>query len=623
MKVQSLLLYFKDFLCIRVTSNVIIDLMLKKGDKMKIILSTLNSKFIHSSLSIRYLKEYVNDIVDAEIREYTINQNIDYIVSDLYKSHVDIIGFSTYIWNSIETLEVCKTLKIVKPSIKILLGGPEVSYDGKQVLQENPYIDFVIYGEGEETFKEFVQTLLDQERDYKDIEGLIYRKEDKIVENNPRNLICDLDKIVSPYREIEDDFENKIVYFESSRGCPFNCKFCLSSTIKGVRYFQIDKVKEELNNLIEAKVRQVKFVDRTFNANKKYSMDIMNFIMEKNPKNMNFHFEVTAHLIDDKMLEFLSTVKEGLFQFEVGVQTTNPKTIKAIGRTTDFKKLKKVTKKIKSYGNIHQHLDLIAGLPYENYNSFKKSFNDVYDIKPDKIQLGFLKLLKGSELRRDEAKYGYKYLDIPPYEVLENDFISYGEIIKLKGIEDLVEKYYNEGYFQHSVEFIIKNYYNNPFDFYEDFLKYWEEKAYNKVSHSRRRLYEILIEFYKYQNYKNFIIFSDLIKYDFIMNNKGKRVPKGSIEIEDNIDIKTTHDILKDNRVLNNYLEEYKALPTKIVIRDIDIKSFKVNVFKIINNNYLFNDEMEEEVEILFVYRKGVINRCKAYDITHITKEMI
>ena len=590
---------------------------------MKIILSTLNSKFIHSSLSIRYLKEYIKDVTDVGIKEYTINQNIDYIVSELYKSNADVIGFSTYIWNSMETLEVCKTLKIVKPSLKIILGGPEVSYDGKEVLKENPFIDFVIYGEGEETFKEFIEKLLDGKRDYKNVKGLIYREEGKIVENEPRPLICDLDTITSPYINIEEVFENKIVYFESSRGCPFNCKFCLSSTIKGVRYFNIDKVKEELNNLIEAKVRQVKFVDRTFNANKKYSMEIMNFIMEKNPKNMNFHFEVTAHLIDDEMLDFLSTVKEGLFQFEVGVQSTNPKTIKAIGRTTDFEKLTRVTKKIGSYKNIHQHLDLIAGLPYEDYNSFKNSFNDVYHIKPEKIQLGFLKLLKGSELREDEAKYGYKYLDIPPYEVLENNYISYGEIIKLKDIEDLVEKYYNGAYFKHSLEFVIRNHYNHPFDFYEDFSEYWDKKSYNKVSHSRRKLYEILIEYYQDKGFENLKVFSELVKFDFVMNNKGKKIPKGIIAKKENIDIKGTHDILKDNRVLNNYLEEYKDLPTKLVIRDVDIKTFRMNVFKIIENNYLFNNEMEEDTEILFVYKKGVINRCKTYDITYIAKEWI
>ena len=247
------------------------------------------------------------------------------------------------------------------------------------------------------------------------------------------------------------------MYFESSRGCPFNCRFCLSSTIKGVRYFSIDRVKEDLEILIDAKVKQIKFVDRTFNANKEYAMEIMRFIMEKDPKNINFHFEVTAHLLDEEMLSFLKEVKEGLFQFEIGVQSTNERTLETIGRRTDLNRLEEVTKEIKSYKNIHQHLDLIAGLPHEDYNSFKKSFNDVYDIKPEKIPLGFLKLLKGSGLRKDKEKHGFKFLDVPPYEVLETDYIKYGEMLKLKGIEDLVEKYYNEGYFEHSVEYIIKN----------------------------------------------------------------------------------------------------------------------------------------------------------------------
>ena len=344
-------------------------------------------------------------------------------------------------------------------------------------------------------------------------------------------MIKDLNIIPSPYKNIGDEFENKIVYFESSRGCPFNCEFCLSSTIKGVRYFEINRVKEELNNLIEGKVRQVKFVDRTFNANKNYAMEIMSFIINKNPKDINFHFEVTAHLLDREMLNFLSGVKEGLFQFEVGVQSTNLDTIDAIGRTTDFEKLRDITKEIKSHKNIHQHLDLIAGLPYEGYDSFRKSFNDVYEIRPEKIQLGFLKLLKGSGLRKDQEKYGFKYLDEPPYEVLENDFIKFKEIIKLKTIEDLVERYYNEGYFEHALEFIVHNHYTSPFDFYEDFSYYWEFKNYHKVSNSRIRLYEILIEFYKHKGFNNMVVFNELLRFDFIKNNKGSRIPNGIFRI--------------------------------------------------------------------------------------------
>ena len=423
---------------------------------MKTILTTLNSKYIHTALSIRYLKSYSQDITDIDLMEFTINQNVDFIAGEIYKRNPDIIGFSTYIWNRDKTLKVCETIKLVYPDVKIILGGPEVYFDGQDLMVEHWYIDFIVYGEGEITFKELLESILMGKKDYSYINGLIYRKGDSIIQNPPRKLIKNLDSIPSPYSFIGDEFKNKIVYLVSSRGCPFNCQFCLSSTIKGVRYFSLDRVKEDLEKLIDAKVKQVKFVDRTFNANKEYAMEIMNFIMEKDPHNMNFHFEVTAHLLDDDMLKFLKRAKEGLFQFEIGVQSTNVKTLEAIGRKTNLPKLKKVTEEIKSYNNIHQHLDLIAGLPYEDYDSFKDSFNYVYEIKPEKIQLGFLKLLKGSGLRNKRGKYGFKFLDSPPYEVLETNYISYEEMLKLKGIEDLVEKYYNEGYFEHSIEYIIK-----------------------------------------------------------------------------------------------------------------------------------------------------------------------
>lgn len=588
---------------------------------MKIILSTLNSKFIHSCLSIRYLSKYVEDLTDVEIREYTINQNLDFIASDLYKTDVDVIGFATYIWNVKETLEICEILKIVNPKITIILGGPEVSYDGEDTLKSNPFIDYVVYGEGEDTFRELIKGLLDGKIGKKNIRGLVEKENNVIITNPPRPLIQDLNVIPTPYREISSEFTNKIVYYESSRGCPFNCKFCLSSTIKGLRLFPMERVKRDLEILINSKVKQVKFVDRTFNANKEYAMEIMNFIIDKDPKNINFHFEVTAHLLDDEMVGFLSTVKEGLFQFEVGVQSTNVDTIKAIGRTTDFEKLRSITKEIKTFKNIHQHLDLIAGLPYEGYNSFKKSFNDVYEIGPEKIQLGFLKLLKGSELRLDMDKYNYKFLDKPPYEVLENDFIKYKEIIKLKSIEDLVEKYYNDGYFTNSLEFIINNQYTNPFDFYEDFTIYWEDKDYNKVSNSRNKLYEILFDFYKCKKYDDINVFKELIRFDFIKNNKNSRIPDSIASNGRGVNQSDIHDLLKDERILNDYLFEYKDMPTKKTIKNIAIEEFSINVFKTNEDGYNLTDETKK-MYVLFVYQDGVINRCKTYDIGDITKEM-
>ena len=585
---------------------------------MKVILATLNSKFIHSNLAIRYLKEYVKDIHPVEIMEFTINQTIDSITSELYKNQPDILGFSTYIWNVEETLEICRIIKMVSPNTKIILGGPEVSFNGKDILLENSFIDYLIYGEGEVTLKELLSF-----KQLEEINGLIYRDDtNKVVVNGPRELIPNLDSIPSPYENIGDEFANKIVYYESSRGCPFNCEFCLSSTIKGVRYFSLDRVKTDITRLIKGGVSQVKFVDRTFNANKNYSMEIMKYIMHLDPIDINFHFEVTAHLIDDETLEFLKQPKEGLFQFEVGVQSTNQETINAIGRVTDFNKLKDITSKIRSYKNIHQHLDLIAGLPYEDYNSFKCSFNDVYSIRPEKLQLGFLKLLKGSGLRINENKYGYKYLDKPPYEVLESNYINYGDIIKLKEIEDLVDKYYNEGYFKHSIEFIIKNFFSTPFDFYEDFSTYWEENQLSKLSHSRNGLYQILLDYYLSRKLNYDDDFKEILKFDYIFNNKKLTLPNGIYRSPNNLNQNELHDLLKDEELKQKYLMDYENIPTKKLINKVIVEAFSRDVFKIINNNYKPINDSEVRF-ILFNYRDLAINRCETNDITEIVKELI
>ena len=584
---------------------------------MKIIITTLNSKYIHSSLSIRYLKAILNDIPNVEIQEYTINQNIDFIAGEIYKQRPDIAAFSCYIWNLENTLKICEILKIIMPNIKIILGGPEVSFDGKELMEKHKYIDYIIYGEGEETFKELIITFIDNKNDYVSIKGLIYKDGDSIIVNEPRPLIQNLDSIPSPYEYMPKGLENKIVYFESSRGCPFNCKFCLSSTIKGVRFFSLDRVKYDLENLINNKVRQVKFVDRTFNTKKEYAMEIMRFIMEKNPKNMNFHFEVTAHLVDDEMLSFLKDAKEGLFQFEIGVQSTNPKTINAIRRTTNFNRLKEVTQTIKSFGNIHQHLDLIAGLPYEGYNSFKNSFNDVYVLRPEKLQLGFLKLLKGSDLRCEKDIHGFKFLDKPPYEVLETKYISYEEMLRLKIIEDLVEKYGNEHYFENSIQYIINNYYKSPFDLYEDFSYYWEEKGYHKVFHSREKLYSILCKFYIDKIKVNLDVFNEIIKFDYICNNKNPNIPRYIKRYDVNNIQDKKHEFFKDEDNLMKYLPTYKDESTRQIINGTHYELFKFNLLHLIENNYNIELLNNEDTVILFDYESNrEAGKCLIHDIT-------
>jgi len=581
---------------------------------MNTILVSLNSKYIHSNLAIRYLSKYVSSMKRVDIYEFTINQSPEFIASEIYRLSPNLVGFSTYIWNLKETLGVCEILKLVKPDLKILLGGPEVSYDGEIIMEEYPFIDYIIYGEGEETFKEFLQK--EPKGELEDIRGLIYREGDRIIKNPERDLIMDLNTIPFPYDEGSRGLENRIVYYESSRGCPFNCQYCLSSTIRGVRYLDLDRVKSDLSFLIDEKVKQVKFVDRTFNANKEHAMEILKFIKEKDPDNINFHFEITAHLIDQDFLDLLKDVKEGLFQFEIGVQSTNDETIDAIKRTTDFTQLSDVVRTIKSFKNIHLHLDLIAGLPYEGYDSFKESFNDVYNLRPEKLQLGFLKLLKGSGLRLNQAKHGYKYIDEPPYQVLESKYISYGDLLKLKDIEDLVEKYYNEGYFENALNYLIKEYYNSPFDFYEDFSSYWVSKAYHKIFHSRDKLYKILLEFVNYKEFKD-EFFVEVLKFDYLLNNKN---PKLNFNKDVNFRL-NLHDLLKNEDLLDEYLYEFKDMPTKKLINRVVVEAFKFNILGAIGKD--FEEKKQEESYILFLHRDGVISRGSVYDISRIVREMI
>lgn len=585
---------------------------------MKVLLTSLNSKFIHSNLAIRYLKGYVKDQYSIDTLEFTINQDLNKIVADIHVLKPQLLGFSTYIWNINETLTITKALKLINPDIKILLGGPEVSFDMKDIMDENPQIDYIAYNEGEETFKELLDSLYNK-ANLQEINGLAYRENGEIYINPQRELICNLQDIPFPYEEDLDEFKDKIVYYESTRGCPFNCKYCLSSTISGVRYLPLDRVKEDLSKLIDANVKQVKFVDRTFNANKKHAMEIMKFIMEKEPANINFHFEISAHIIDDKMLDFLKKPKEGLFQFEIGVQSTNDQTTYEIMRTTDFSRIEKVSREIKKNNNIHQHLDLIAGLPYEDYGSFSNSFNDVYNIKPEKIQLGFLKLLKGSQLRIDEDKYGYKYMDIPPYEIMENNYLSYDDIINLKFIEDLVEKYYNEGNFKHSIEFIIKNFFNNPFKFYEDFSSYWIINKHYDLSHSRDKLYRILFEYYIKKGFDYKDVFLNLIKFDYIKNNRKNRLPQWMPSQKNNNEM--VHWILKDEDVLGDLPDEYKNMTTKKLVKTVDIEKFSIDIYEVIESGYSFSEQYNNDIYLLFHFVQGKLTRCTSYDITNKVKE--
>lgn len=493
---------------------------------MKVLLSTLNSKYIHTALSLRYLKAFAENRISSriEIAEYTINQNINHIIGEIYRQKPDILAFSVYIWNVKEILNIAEAIKLVLPNIKILLGGPEVSFETEKVLMENSAVDIIIYGEGEATFAELLNKLEGGES-LETVEGIAYRADGKINLNSPRQSLVDLSDIPSVYVDGLEEYDNKIIYYESSRGCPFNCKFCLSSTIKGVRFFDIERVKSDLKVFIDGRVKQVKFIDRTFNAKRDHAMDILEFISENDNGYTNFHFEITAHLLDEDMISFLSKLPSGLVQFEIGVQSTNKDTIESINRTTDFKKLSYVVNRLREAQNIHLHLDLIAGLPYEDYESFKKSFNDVYGLKPEKLQLGFLKLLKGSSLREESEQHQFKFLDVAPYEVLENKYITYRDMLKIKDIEELVEVYGNEKDFEQGISYLLENKYDNPFEFYEELSDYWRSYGYYESPHSKVIRYRILYEFFESKFKEDALSFKELLRFDFIRNTKSPNVP--------------------------------------------------------------------------------------------------
>ncbi|QEK12473.1 DUF4080 domain-containing protein [Crassaminicella thermophila] len=582
---------------------------------MKILLTTLNSKYIHTALSLRYLHSFCKDTFDnMTIKEYTINHNTDYVLGEIYKGQYDIICFSCYIWNISEILKIVRNLKKVSPRLKIILGGPEVSFDPIDLMEKENAIDYIISGEGEETFKELLDFLINKRGKQNDIKGITYREGNIVIKNADRELMKDLGNIPSPYTEGLEEYKNKIIYYESSRGCPHNCRYCLSSTIKGVRFFPIDRVKRDLSIFLKERVKQVKFVDRTFNVKKSHSLEIMKYIVQNDNGYTNFHFEITADLLDDETLDFLSTVREGLFQFEVGVQTTYDKTMESIDRKVDFKILSQVVKKISSFRNIHLHLDLIAGLPYESFERFKKSFNEVYFLKPEKLQLGFLKLLKGSGIRKDKELYGYIFREEAPYEVLENKYISYKEILKLKMIEEMVEMFYNSHGFQNAIDYIIVNFYEQPADFYHALADFWEEKGYHNISHSKVKLYEILLNFYEENRLDNLDVFREILKFDYLMQGKTS-LPNFFLHVELEDFHQRVHAFLHKEENIERYLKKYKGIAVKQIIKKVHFENFKYDIFKIIKNK---NERVEERMTtILFDYEldSKVFAKSKYYKV--------
>ncbi|ETI88998.1 MAG: Radical SAM protein [Clostridium butyricum DORA_1] len=505
---------------------------------MKVLLTAINSKYIHSNLAVRYLRSFAKDLdYEGEIKEFTINDREERILEEIIREKPDVVAFSTYIWNVEMVSRISNLIKRVDSNIEILYGGPEVSFDSRTFLKENVG-EYVIEGEGEKTYRDFILYKLGK-MELQEVRGLHYKNNETVYSNEKRPLM-DMDEIIFPY-ETDEDLSNKIVYYEASRGCPFNCKYCLSSTSHGVRFLNIDRVRKELKYFIDKRVRLVKFVDRTFNCNHKFAMAIWEFLINSDTETQ-FHFEISADILKDEEIEILSKAPEGRFQFEVGVQTTNDEVLRNINRFVNFSHIKEKVEELMAIKNIKQHLDLIAGLPGEDYISFKKSFNDVYSIRPEEIQLGFLKLLKGSSMREEANRYGMEYSPYPPYEILKTDMVSYEEMLKLKKVEEMVDKYYNSGKFNYIIKY-FENKFHSPFEFYYKLGVFFENKGYFNKNIGNIEYYKVFLDFnYEILKEDNKFI-NEIVKFNYLLYNKKRGLPnflRSNISKEEEKEIKSS-----------------------------------------------------------------------------------
>lgn len=528
---------------------------------------------------MRYLKAFTKDLdFQGDIKEFSINDRVENILEGIIEEKPDVVAFSCYIWNMEFVNRLAELIKLVDPNIEILYGGPEVSYEGKEFL-ENHEGEYVIVGEGEKTFREFVLYKLGEGK-IEDIKGLNYKRDEKVFEN-PKRPEMDMNELVFPYT-YEEDINNKIVYYEASRGCPFKCKYCLSSVMHGVRFLDVERVKKELKYFMERGLKLVKFVDRTFNCNREYTVELLKYLSEQDTET-RFHFEVAADLLTEEQIEILNNAPKGRFQLEVGVQTTNNEVLHNINRYITYENIKEKVLKVAAGKNVMQHLDLIAGLPGEDLESFKKSFNDVHDIRPDEIQLGFLKLLKGSSMREEAKKWGIVYSPYAPYEIIRSKDISYEELLLLKKVEAMVDKYYNSCKFNNVVKFFL-NIYEKPFDFYYDLAIFFEEKGNFKRSIGNVEYYKILLDFYLEKiGGKDEGLFKEVLKFDYLCFNKKRWLPDflvRTITKEDEQNIKDSFD---------------RQMPFK----KAHIEKFEIDIINYIKNGeinfepkYLIFDEM-------------------------------
>jgi radical SAM superfamily enzyme YgiQ (UPF0313 family) len=567
---------------------------------MKIGLCAVNAKYIHTNLALRYFKNMFSNM-NMTLCEYSINETVNQAAQGLFSHNFDIVIFSCYIWNIGFIMKLCEILKKANPNIKIILGGPEVSFETKELMENNQYIDFVSLGEGEANLEDLINHILyvmlqneipNRVLELKDIQGIAYREQNKVIVNDGYPVLENMDKLPFPYNDDELKMKDKIFYYETNRGCPFNCSYCLSSVTKGVRAISMIKLQRDLLRFINAGVKLVKFVDRTANYSKSRFIDILKFLKENN-KNTTFHFEIAAHLLDEETIEILKEIPKNLIQFEVGVQSTNAETIKSIDRKTDFDRISEMITRIISFDNIHVHMDLIAGLPKEDIKSFEKSFNDLYNLKPHCVQLGFLKLLKGSKLKSEAYEYDIEFASFAPYEVIRTKWISFEELLHLKVIDYLVDKYYNQIGFGNALEYIQRYIYReseiNYFEFWSKFAYYFNEQYGLNKSYSMDTLYNIFYEYAVSKLNAPSDIMAEMLKFDYAKRVRPTAHPKWyKIDIE------------KEKLLKQNKYKQYRGYDKFIESFEIDVLSAIKTNFKEITfmNNYIEFDYINKMCNI-------------------------
>ncbi len=561
---------------------------------MKTVLVAINAKYIHSNLAVYSLRSYARTFgYEPELLEFTINQQKDQILKGIYEAKPDLLCFSCYIWNLSYAEEIIEDIKKILPEVTIWAGGPEVSYDAPKFLKRHPEVDGIMCAEGEKTLTELINYYeigKSQGESLDGINGIVYQ-ENKTIHQTPLRDIMNMDDLVFPYEDLKD-FEHKIIYYESSRGCPFSCSYCLSSIDKKLRFRSFSLVEKELEFFLAHKVPQVKFVDRTFNCKKSHAMAIWTYIKEHDNGITNFHFEVAADLLTEDEIALIQTMRPGLIQLEIGVQSTNEKTLAEIHRKTDFEEITRKVKAVQKGENVHQHLDLIAGLPYENYESFGHSFNDVYALKPEQLQLGFLKVLKGSYMAEAAEGYGCVHKAKPPYEVLGTRWLSYEEILKLKGVEEMVEVYYNSGQFQKTIR-AMEYLFETAFSMYEELADFYEKNGYNEVSHTRIRRYEILQEFLQ-EKEANLEYFKQLMIFDLYARENMKTRPQWANDLSAyKMQILDFYKKEEENPKLLTDYQSYQARQT------IKMTHIEVFTYDVINEN-----EEKGAYPVLFDYKK-------------------